>query len=218
MTKNWQFAGGDASDAINNVGLAVLIAALTQLYTDFRVRTRFYQDISDHIVANESLRESGILKFFSDSKLCIPHSVLKHCTKIDVGVTYSDRFLKDNLAHICSRGEQLTVRVFYSDMDDPDVLDIVSKNLSISSDAVKSEYTKLKKIIGQIRDSGVNVLEFKNKSMPHYSFYSTDDNCYFLTMSTFASRRASVPLFQVDQSSAIAELIRQDIQHITAST
>lgn len=68
MSKDWKFAGSDISDTLNAVGIAVLIAAITQYYTDFSVRSKFYKDVSDHIVSNETLRESGIVKFFRDSK------------------------------------------------------------------------------------------------------------------------------------------------------
>lgn len=217
MTSKWQFAGADASDALNNVGLALLIAAITQFYTDFKVRSKFYQDISDHIVANNTLRDSGIVKFFQDSKLCLPHRLFQTCTSLEVGVTYSDRFLKDNISHICGRGEKITLTIFYCDLDDETVLDIVSKNVNRQPDEVKSDFRKLDDIIKQIEGSGVKVFRYKNKCIPHYSFYCFDSNHYFMTMSTFASRKTSVPLFQVDGASCLADMMRQDMQHIRSS-
>lgn len=214
MTRHWQIAGTDASGALNNVGLATLIAAITQYYTDFKVRSKFYKDISDHIVANGSLRDSGILKFFEDSKDCIPKKMLKNCNILEVGVTYSDRFLKDNLSHITKHAGKLELRVFHSDLDDPAILQSISQNIGVPKDIILSEYSKLISIIDQIKLSGVNVNCYKNKSMPHYSFYVLDNQNFFLTMSTFASRRSTVPLFQVDHASPIAGLIRDDMQHI----
>lgn len=214
MTRNWQIAGTDASGALNNIGLATLIAAITQYYTDFKVRSKFYKDISDHIVANGSLRDSGILKFFEDSKDCIPKSMLKSCNSLDIGITYSDRFLKDNLSHITKHAEKMQLRVFYSDLDDADVLRTISHNIGISESAIFADYKKLSTILDQIERSGVKITRYKNKHMPHYSFYAIDNQHFFLTMSTFASRRSTVPLFQVDQSSPIASLIKDDMQHI----
>ncbi len=217
MTSKWQFAGADASDALNNVGLALLIAAITQFYTDFKVRSKFYKDISDHIVANDTLRDSGIVKFFQDSKLCIPHRLFQTCTNVDIGVTYSDRFLKDNISHIAARGDKITLSIFYCDLEDESVLDLVSKNVGRRREEVKADFEKLDSIITQIENSGVKVFRYKNKCIPHYSFYCFDSNHYFMTLSTFASRRTSVPLFQVDGASCIADMIRQDMQHIQSS-
>ncbi len=214
MTRNWQIAGTDASGALNNIGLATLIASITQYYTDFKVRSKFYKDISDHIVANGSLRDSGILKFFDDSKDCIPRKMLKNCNILEVGIAYSDRFLKDNLSHITRHAGKLELRVFHSDLDDPNVIQTISRNIGVSEENLLSDYKKLQSIIDQIKSSGVIVNCYKNKGMPHYSFYVIDNQNFFLTLSTFASRRATVPLFQVDHDSPIAGLIRDDMQHI----
>ncbi len=218
MTKNWQFLGTDLSGALNNIGLAALIAAITQYYTDFKVRAKFYQDISDNILANGSLRDSGILQFYEDSKDCIARNLIKNCRNLDVGVTYSDRFLKDNLSYITKLGDKLELRIFYSDIHDENVLTTISNNLGIDTNVIKNDFAKLTSVISQIEKSGVRVSKFANKHMPHYSFYTIDNQHFFLTISTFASRRSTVPLFQLDRASSMASLIRDDIQHVISQT
>ncbi|WP_146173258.1 hypothetical protein [Sphingomonas faeni] len=215
MTEGWKFAGAKFDDTLNNIGLALLIAGITQYYTDFRVRSRFYKDVSDNVIANETLRESGILKFFRDSKTCIPAKVLDSAKTLDVGVTYSDRFLKDNIGILVSRAGSIRVRVYCVDADDADVRRLVALNTGFSDDDVRAEYRKLTRIVDDLVSKGVNIELFKQKTLPHYSFYIIDDY-YFLTMSTFASRRATVPLFQMDQSSPLALLIREDRDHVMA--
>lgn len=216
MAKPWKFAGSDVSDTANAVGVAILIAAITQYYTDFRVRSKFYLDVSDHIVANETLRESGIVKFFRDSKSCLPSKLIEASKSLDVGVTYSDRVLKDNIGSITKKAGVIKVRIFCSDGDNADVKNAISFNTGLTNEEIDSEYRKLTRIVEELKRNGVDVEIHKQLSIPHYSFYVIDESYYFLTMSTFASRRATVPLFQADKSSPLAGLIREDITNIIA--
>ena len=216
MTDKWKFAGSDVQDTLNNVGLALAIAGITQFYTDFRVRSRFYKDISDNIIANETLRESGIAKFFRDSKMCDPRTLLQSCTTLEVGVTYSDRFIKDHLGTIVGKADFIKVRLFCCDWKDPDVISLICKNTGLSVEAINAEFQKLELIIEELKSKSVNVEIYKQKSLPHYSFYVIDEKYYFITLSTFASRRSTVPLFQADVSSPLAVLIRDDMAQIAA--
>lgn len=213
-TQNRQIFGADFGASLNNAGLAVLIACITQFYTDFRVRSAFYKDIFDHIVANDSIRESGIIKFFPDSKQCFVSNMIDRARKIDVGVTYSARFFKDNHSKILTKKAELKIRLFCSDLSDREIKNIICKNIGKSAEEVEFEYEDLMKSVEDLRQSGVSIEIIKQPAMPHYSFYSFDDDNYFLTFSTFASRRAEVPLVQVDKSSCIADLIRKDLAHI----
>lgn len=214
MTNNWKFAGSDVQGTLNNVGLALAIAAITQYYTDFRVRSQFYKDISDNIVANETLRESGIFKFFRDSKTCDPRSLLRVCRRLDIGVTYSDRFLKDHLGLLIKQAGIIKVRIFCCDWTDHEVINLIAKNTGRDIETIRSEFIKLESVVEELNLAGVTIELTKQSTVPHYSFYVIDDQYYFLTMSTFASRRSVVPLFQADYSSPLAELVRDDIAHI----
>lgn len=215
--KDWRVAGGNADDLASNVGLAILIAAATQYYTDFRVRGRFYKDISDHVAANETLRQSGILKYFADSKECSPKSMLHDAKNLDIGVTYSDRFLKDYSEVILNRKDKITVRIFRTDLSDDETLASLAHNNGISKDEIKADGKNLDRAIKVLTDGGIQVSVFNQKFIPHCSFYIIDSLHYFFTISTFASRKATVPLFQTDSSSQIAILISKDIETIIES-
>jgi len=216
MAKQWKFAGSDVRDTANAIGVAVLIAAITQYYTDFRVRSKFYKDVSDHIVSNETLRESGIVKFFRDSKACLPTKLIESCKTLDIGVTYSDRFLKDNIGSIVPKAGVIKIRLFCCDADDDEVRKVISFNTGLSDEDIVAEYRKLTRIIDELQRQRVEIEIFKQKTLPHYSFYIIDESYYFLTMSTFASRRATVPLFQAERSSPLAVLIREDRENVIA--
>lgn len=215
--KGYQFWGTDLDDLLNNIGLAALIAAITQFYTDFRVRGAFYSDISDHILANQTLRDSGILTFYGDSRTCLPTDFLRDCQSLDIGMVYSDRFLKDNIGVLESGGSKLKIRVFCPDLSKRSVLKMVSDCISRTPSDVSADFSKLNEVISSLRNSGVEVEVLHMDTMPHYSFYIINAEHYFITMSTFAARRANVPLFQVNKDSPIAKLVRDDMNHIDAS-
>jgi len=216
-TRNLQIFGAKASETLNGIGMAVLIAAITQYYTDFRVRGRFYNDISDHIVANESIRDSGIVKFFEDSRDCSPKSRVRIARQIDLGVTYSDRFLKENHEVLVENKDRVSVRLFMCDGDDENCVDIISKNIGITAEEVGMEFSKINRLVESLKERGVKIEVFKQKSIPHYSFYIFDSSEYFVTLSTFASRRAEVPLIQAASGSPLAELVSRDCAHILAA-
>lgn len=211
-----QAFGAKATDTVNGIGMAILIAAITQYYTDFRVRGRFYKDIADHIMANETLRDSGIQKFYPDSRDCSPKHLVRTANNLDVGVVYSDRFLKDNFDSIVSRKGRIKIRLFMCNDDNPDCLNIISKNIGIETDVLHVEFSKINGIVKKFRESGVDIDVYKQDTIPHYSFYTFDRANFFLTLSTFASRRAEVPLFQVGPESPLADLINRDLSHILA--
>lgn len=215
--KDIKIIGVDLDDLLNNVGLAALIAALTQYYTDFRVRSLFYKDISDHILNNQSLRDSGIKKFFDDSKQCIPTDYIRNATRIDIGMVYSDRFLKDNIGIFIERANEIDIQVFCPDLNDNEVLAAVALCIGREASEVKYDFKKLIDLISSMKNRGVKIKIYFQKSMPHYSFYAINNEYFFLTLSTFASRRANVPLFQAGGESPLAKLIRDDISHIMAT-
>jgi hypothetical protein len=215
-TDGVNFAGFDVKGALNNVGLAIIIAALTLFFTDFRVRERFYRDITDHVVANQSVRSARIASFFSDSKTCIPERLLQTATSLDVGMVYSNRLLKDHIGILEDRGKALKIRIFCPDFLDPDVIKSIAFNTSQSDASIVAEYEKLQAVIKSISDAGVTVEYLTQKAMPHYSFYVIDNAHFFFTFGSFASRRTNVPLLQVYPDSAIAKLILGDIKHIVS--
>lgn len=216
-TVKWTFLGNNLNNALASVGLAIFIASITQFYTDFKVRAKFYRDIADKIVANRTLVDSGIMKFFRDSKMCLPESLLKNVRTLDVGMVYSDRFLKDNIGILEGRGSELEIRVFYPYPNDEVVVENIAFNVERTKEEIVAEFEKLDSVISALTDSGVNVHRFHQRSIPHYSFYIIDNTHYFPALGTFASRRATVPLFQVEKGSPIALMIDADIAKIRAA-
>ncbi len=217
-TSQWTFLGNNLNNTLASVGLAIFIASITQFYTDFKVRSKFYRDIADNIVANRTIVDSGIMKFFRDSKMCLPESLLKNVRTLDVGMVYSDRFLKDNIGILEQRGDELEIRLFCPDPNDICVIENIAFNVDRKKEDISGEFEKLKSVITALADKGVKVQKFHQRSIPHYSFYIIDNTHYFLTLSTFASRRATVPLLQVEKGSPIALMIDADIARIRAIT
>lgn len=214
VTDGVQFVGIDVKGAFLNIGLALLIAAITQYYTDFRVRSNFYRDVTDSIVANQTLANSGILKFFRDSKTCLPDKLMENVRTLDIGMVYSDRLIKDNIGAIEKRGDELTIRIFCPDQDDEATLQNIAHNVGRSVQQIKREYEKLDSVLETISQHGVIIEKHTQKSMPHYSFYIIDNTNFFITFSTFSSRRATVPLFQVENGSPLADLVLDDIEQL----
>ncbi|RGP40941.1 hypothetical protein BPTFM16_01236 [Altererythrobacter insulae] len=214
VTDGVQIVGTDVKGAFLSIGVALLIAAITQHYTDFRVRSAFYKDIADSIVANQTLVNSGILKFYRDSKTCLPEKLLRHARTLDVGMVYSDRFLKDHIGTFEARGGDLKIRIFSPDPSDDATIQNIAHNTGRSAGDVRREFGKLDDVVSTLEAGGVIIERLYQKTFPHYSFYVIDNTNYFLTMSTFASRRATVPLFQVEQSSPLASLINADIEKV----
>lgn len=148
----------------------------------------------------------------------MPARLIESCRTLDVGVTYSDRFLKDNIGTITAKAGIIKVRLFCSDVDDSNIAQIVSSNTGVLIDDLMAEYRKLIRIVEELKSKGVDIEVWKQKAIPHYSFYIIDESYYFMTTSTFASRRATVPLFQAERSSPLASLMREDREHIIALT
>jgi hypothetical protein len=108
--------------------------------------------------------------------------------------------------------KDLLLRVFFADAGDSDLVASLAYMVRKQPDHVAHSAGILLSFLADIEESGTVVDRIPVKAVSHYSFIRFDRQRTFLTLSTFSSRRASVPAFHLVPQSLLWQLVQDDIQ------
>lgn len=193
---NVKVLNGDLNDLLSNIGFAVLLAAVFQWIFDTKFKEKFFEDIRSEIISTQSLEKSGLVRVWEDSKKADFSDKIKQASIVRIGVTYSDRFIKDYFNCFVERAGSVKLVVYLSNVDLGECKSAIAFNTKQTEDDVMRFSTSLKDYIAALQSKDVEVDVFAMPSMPHYAFVSFDDKYHYVIMSTFSSRRADVPMLE----------------------
>jgi hypothetical protein len=206
--------GGSVPSLLSNLGFALLIASAFNWLLEHRFKEQFYRDIHNEIISSQSIRDSGIVRIWEDSKVVDYRDLIKSSKIVRIGVTYSDRFIKDYFTSFDAVGSDFKLYVYLSDTDDEKCRNAIAYNTKQNPEAIKGFGEALQNYIAALINKGVDVTVVSQSTLPHYAFISFDDSHHFIIMSTFASRRAEVPVIECTGSGVFPDLLFSDIKEI----
>jgi hypothetical protein len=207
------FFGASVGTTSSNLGFAILLIGSFQWVYDNLVREKFFADIRAEVGAAESVRDAGVLEICSDSRTLDYTIQASTSRNIEVGVAYSDRFFKDYTNCLKSR-KDLRIDVYHSDAADEELIRCLSYMTNKTIDDIRSSAGQLQAILNELQASGVDIRRYPSRSISHYSFLRFDNAETFFVASTFSSRRANVPSFQIAPNSALWRFVDDDIQEV----
>ncbi|VXC81669.1 hypothetical protein [Sphingomonas sp. AX6] len=205
---------GDVAGLLSNTGFAVLIAAFFNWMLDHKFKEQFYKDIHHEIVASHSIRDSRIIRVWEDSKDVNYRDLIKSAKIMRIGVTYSDRFLKDYLGCFEQARPDLKVIIYLSDTDNKDCAALIASNTNQKPEDIARFGKSTQSYIAALINKDIDIEVFTQRTLPHYAFISFNDDHHFIIMSTFASRRAEVPVLECGEGGVFDSLIKNDLKEI----
>ena len=208
----------DLGSIVSNLGSFVALLGLIEWAYDNHVKAKFFDDIFKTIVSNESLRDSGIARFYSSSQEVDWKKVLGASKHTTMCMLYSSRILKDCFDVLCEKakaGDHLSFAFLQKDGATIEYIDNISKKYEspgLSKNNIMVNLDEVDELVQKIKSGGQNVKVYEHDSYLKYSFVSCDDGFYII-MNTNSLGRASVPAIKVS-SGPLARFIQKDIEQL----
>lgn len=204
------FMEGGVQSLFSNIGFSFLLAAVVQWIFDHKFRRIFYEDIRGEVISSQTIFDSGLENIFSNSKNADYGGYIEKSKLVRIGVTYSDRLLKDYFQCFVDNASSIEVRLYVANLANDDCLKAVAFSTKQSEAEVTGFYEAMKRQVSALQDRNVRISVYELPYIPHYSFIAFDRRAYFLTLSTYASRRAEVPTLECEDG-VFKKLIEHDI-------
>ena len=208
--KDWTFLGGSLPLLLGNLGFAAVTLAAFQILYETQQREVFFREVRNEIAGSETVRNAGIANIVENSKRLDLSSLIKESSLIEVGVAYSDRFVKDYLSMLEGRSD-LKLVYYLADMTSDDLVSSLAFMTRKDCDYIRSSGKILSDFLHQIQKTGTEVEIVYIDTISHYSFIRFDGRRTFMNLSTFSSRRADVPSFDIPYDGFLHDFINDDI-------
>ncbi len=204
-----KFVGVDLETAVSNIGALMLIIGTTQVLYDAFVRHQLFADLRSTILGLQSVENSGIVSFESDSKDADLTDLFLKSAKIAIGTNYSSKVLEHWTSQIKQRSTRTcSIRIMYV-KEGSETQTYISK-LYGPIDGMKSSITKIEEITNSLRNEKTIITTHEIDRFLAYSFIEFD-NAIWIVPGTNGPGRRPVPGFLVEEGSPWYEHYTSDI-------
>tara|TARA_R110002110_G_scaffold405478_1_gene624656 strand:+ start:89 stop:898 length:810 start_codon:yes stop_codon:yes gene_type:complete len=201
----------EASNILSNFGFAVIVLAAFQWVFDYKHREKFFRDIQAQIISDQSINKSGIKSVIENSKNIDYTNLILKAKVIDIGVTYSDRFLKDYFNTI-KKNNDLSINIYYCDENSEDLFSAITVMTGQDVSKIQGHYENINSLIEKLKADCVSIKSIRIRAIPKYSFLRFDKNKTFLIPSTFAARQSIVPAIEIEGTGFFHEFVNDCIE------
>jgi len=194
-------------ELVANVGALFLIAGLLQWFFDNRARRGFFDEIKESITGSKSVADSGIVRYYADSKMVDLSDQFLTSDRLIIGVNYSAKLIDSQISSLHNRaksGKGMHI--------------LIVRHNSIAGEFLRADYNNpdiaagLNKIRGIVdsfdKDHLVKIDEIN--TILRYSFIIFD-RCAWIIMGTNAPGRRAVPGFLIQDRSPWFEHFENDV-------
>lgn len=208
--KDVTLLGGSLPNLFGNIGFAAITLAAFQAVYDHQQREVFFREVRREIAGSESFHLAGSSQVFQDSKRIDFSDIIKESKSIDLGVLYSDKFLKDYQG--CLKGRSnLKITIYHCDPECGWLVAALAGLVRKTPEYITQRLKDLETAASELKSTGTDVELKRHQSLAHYSFERFDGKRTFLNLSTFAGRRADVATFDLPFPGFLSQFVADDI-------
>ncbi|MGH9822157.1 MAG: hypothetical protein ACREDR_02700 [Blastocatellia bacterium] len=199
---------------VSEIGALFLVVGTLHWMFEYGLRREMLKDISDAVLGNEKIGQSGLIDIQIDSKEVREIDHWKRSKSLVIGMHYSDRFFEDHQDVIDQRCmNQLDTTLI--------LIDPTSKAadyLKVSASGTSSIESSLEKVNTLITESVKKNLHrvkvFEHQRVLRYTFIYTEE-AVWVKLFTNSKGRAHVPALKIQAGSPLFEFFKADIGRLT---
>ncbi|MEP5012530.1 MAG: hypothetical protein ABJR10_06890 [Marinomonas sp.] len=212
---DFQFLKIDIGSVLANVGAYVIfVGALNWIFVYYAKKT-LIAEISNTTVGLSEIIQSGIERYYHNSKKIDFEDSLRHANDVSILFSYSPRFIDDYGSILLGRIEDgASVTLNFLGRDSNTLL--LMLKLGWDEDSVNAAFTKIERFKSTASDGvkGSCVVNFVD-AIPRYSLVKIDKEMYVI-FSTCGNHRQEVPALKIKFGSPMWSFFDSDIRGLAA--